>query len=102
MRIDEEAQKDPPGVAQHHHERHQRALGAADHDLAKVAPIDLSLLAGQGPQALKGLRRLLRTIQGDLMAKMIRSARIAPFLHHHVQTAGGESGIDRQGLLNER
>ena len=39
LRIEVEAQEDRARVAQDHHERHQRALGATDGELANVAPL---------------------------------------------------------------
>jgi hypothetical protein len=45
--VEKEAQKDLPGMTEHHDERHQRAPGTTDLDMAKVRPIDLALFAGQ-------------------------------------------------------
>src|SRR5262245_23526822 len=44
----EKAQKYLPGEAQHHNEGHQRTAGAPDREVAKMSPIDLGLLTGQG------------------------------------------------------
>ena len=43
--IEVEAHEGVSGVAQHHNERHQRALGPTDGELAEVRPVNLSLLA---------------------------------------------------------
>ena len=40
--IEIEVQEEAARVAQHHHEGHQRALGAPDPHLAEVRPVDLS------------------------------------------------------------
>jgi hypothetical protein len=53
--VQEEAQEDHARVAEHHHEGHQRAAGAADLQVAEVTPVDLRLLARQRAQAQVGL-----------------------------------------------
>src|SRR6202521_3432641 len=45
--IEEEAQKNLARVAQHHDEGHQGTARAADHEMTKMPPVDLPLLAGQ-------------------------------------------------------
>ena len=42
--VQEEAQEDHAAVAEHHDEGHQRAPGAADLQMAEVAPVHLRLL----------------------------------------------------------
>ena len=44
---EEEAQEEHPRVREHHHEGHQCVLGQPDTQLAKMAPVDLRLLAWQ-------------------------------------------------------
>jgi len=49
--------EDLPRIGRHPDEGHQRAAGAADLELPKMAPIDLGLLVGQGAQTQEGLGR---------------------------------------------
>ena len=39
-----------PGLAQHHDKGHQGTACAADHEMTKMPPVDLRLLAGQAAQ----------------------------------------------------
>ena len=48
--IEEEAQEDLARVAQHHDKGHQGTACAADHEMTKMPPVDLRLLAGQAAQ----------------------------------------------------
>jgi hypothetical protein len=48
--VEEEVQEDPPRVAQHHNERHQRTACPADFEVSKMSPVDLSLFTGQRTQ----------------------------------------------------
>ena len=48
--VEEEAQKNLARVAQHHDEGHQGTACAADHEMTKMPPVDLRLLAGQAAQ----------------------------------------------------
>ncbi len=59
-----EAQEEMSRVGQHHHEGHQRPLGAADGELAEVRPVDLRLLARQGAQPQVRLGRRPRALAG--------------------------------------
>ena len=45
--IEEEAQEDLARVTQHNDEGHQGAASAADHEMSKMPPVDLRLLARQ-------------------------------------------------------
>ncbi|WP_275451331.1 hypothetical protein [Sorangium cellulosum] len=65
-RAGEEAQEDPPRVAEHHDEGPERASSPADNQLAEVRPVDLRLLAGQRAEPLECLRRLLGAETADL------------------------------------
>ena len=49
--VQEEAQEDLPRMAQHHHERHQRAPCAADREMAEMSPVHLRLLTRQAMPA---------------------------------------------------
>jgi hypothetical protein len=100
--VQEEAQENLPRVGQHHDEGHQRAAGAADLEMPKMAPIDLGLFAGQGAQAQVGLGRGARPVQGDEVAEVVRPARVAALAGHLVQAAGGEGGELFQRLPDER
>ena len=88
--IEEEAQEDPARIAQHHDERHQRAAGAADAEMAEMPPVDLRLLAGQAAQAQIGLGRRPRPMAGDEVAEVIGPAAVAALAHHGEQAAGGQ------------
>ena len=68
--VEEEAQEDHARVAQHHHEGHQRAAGAADLQMAEVTPVDLRLLARQRAQAQVGLGGRARAHAGDEVAEV--------------------------------
>jgi hypothetical protein len=46
-RVRKEAEKNLPRVTEHHDERHQRALRAADLQMSEVSPVDLALFTGQ-------------------------------------------------------
>jgi hypothetical protein len=48
--IEEEAQENLAGVAQHYDKGHQGTACAADDEMTKMPPIDLRLLAGQAAQ----------------------------------------------------
>src|SRR5579864_6112368 len=48
--IEEEAQENLARVAQHHDKGHQGTACASDHEMTKMPPIDLRLLAGQAAQ----------------------------------------------------
>lgn len=52
--VQEEAHEDHAAVAEHHHEGHQWAAGAADLSVAEVTPVDLRLLSGQRARAQVG------------------------------------------------
>ena len=75
--IKEEAQEDLPGMAQHHHERHQRTPRAADLQMAEVRPVHLALLARQAAQPQIRLGRTTRTVAGNEVAKMPAEQRLA-------------------------
>ena len=88
----EKAQEDLARVAQHHHEGHQRTLGAADGELAEVAPVHLGLLARQGPQPQVRLGRGRRPVVRHQVAEVIGAARVASLAHHGVEAAGASVG----------
>ncbi len=48
--IRKEAEKNPPRVAEHHDEGHQRSPRAADLKMAEVTPVNLCLFARQATQ----------------------------------------------------
>jgi hypothetical protein len=97
-RIEEEAQKDPARVAQHHDEGHQWPAGATDGEMTEVAPVHLALLPGQAAQPQIGLGGLPWTMAGHKMAEVIGPTVVAALAHHGVETAGGE----RRELLKRR
>ena len=100
-RSKEEAEEDLPREAEHHHERPQNALGAADLKLSEVRPVDLRLLARQRSEALKRLRRLARTVATDDASEVIRAARIAARLDHLEQPARAQARVFLQLLDDE-
>ena len=99
--IEEEAQKNLARVAQHHDEGHQGTARAAYHEVTKMPPVDLPLLAGQAAQTQIGLRRRARPMTGDEVAEVIAAAAVAAFAHHRVQPAGGQRRELLQGLMDE-
>jgi hypothetical protein len=68
--VEKEAQEDQARIAQHHDERHQRAAGTADGEVAEMRPVNLGLLAGQSAQAQIGFRFGARPVAGDQIAEM--------------------------------
>ena len=59
-----------PGMAQHHHERHQRTPRAADIQMAETSAVHLALFTRQAAQPQIRLGRTTRTVAGNEMAKM--------------------------------
>ncbi len=101
-RAEEEAQVDRAGVAQDHHEGHQRTARAADRKTVEVRPVDRCLFAGQRAQPQVGLGRRPRAVQRHEMAEVIGCAAVAAFDHHGVQAGSGERGELLQRRENER
>ena len=68
---------------EHHHERHELALGAADADAAEVGPVDLRLLACERPSGEGTLRvgRLLAKLL-DRVTEVIGLPLVATFPDH--------------------
>ncbi len=100
--VEEEAQKDLARVAEHHDERHQRTAGAADLQMAEMAPVDLRLFAGQAAQPQIRLRRAAWAMLGDEVAEVIRTAAIAALVRHREQAAGGQRREFLQRLADQR
>jgi len=88
----EETQEDAPGPGQDHHKGHQWALGLSDLEVAKVAPVTLTLFTGQGAQAQVGLGWGAWAVPGDDVAKVVGATAIATLHDHGVQAAGSEIG----------
>ena len=99
---EQEAKIDRPRIGEHHHEGHQRALGAPDRQVAEVRPVDLPLLARQRAQTQERLRRRTRSKPRDRMAESVRMAQIAPCPAHLEESARGEPRILRPRLFDER
>jgi len=99
--VQAEVQEDAARVAQHHHEGHQWALGAAHHQVAEVRPVDLRLLARQRAQAQEGLGRRARAVAGHEVAEVVGPAGVAALAHHGVQPAGGQRGELGQCVADE-
>ena len=100
-RVQAKAQEDAPRVAQHHHESHQRALGAADLQVAEVRPVDLRLLAGQRAQAQERFGRAARAHRGHQVAHVAGAAVVAALADHGMQPAGRQRGVLAQRLDHE-
>ena len=66
-----------------------------------MGPVDLALLAGKGLEAQIGLGHGPRPLAGDEAAEVALAAAIAALVRHLVEPAGGQPGIDRQGLADE-
>jgi len=101
-RVEEEAQEDLPRVAQHHHERHQRAPGATDLPMAEMRPVHLRLFCGQAAQAKIRLRRAPRPVLGNEVAEVIRAAAIAALVRHGEQAAGRQRRKSLQRRADQR
>jgi hypothetical protein len=71
--------------AQDRDKSHQRPAGPADHHMAKMSPIDLSLFTRQGAQTQISFRRRPRSVTSNDMAELALTAAIAALLHHCVQ-----------------
>jgi hypothetical protein len=98
----EEAEKQAPGVAEHHHERPERPERAADLQLAEVGPIDLGLLARERAKALERLRGLLRTKPTDDTTEVIGPAEVAALFDHDEESARTKVGVLSELLDDER
>ena len=90
--VEVEAHERIARVAEHQHERYQRALCTADGELAEVRPVDLALLTCQGAKAKIRLTRATRSELRDAVTEVVGSAGIAPRLDHVEQPCGGERG----------
>ena len=101
-RAGKEAEEQPARVAEHHHERPERPLRAADLQLAEVRPVDLSLLTRHRAEPLERLRGLLRTEPTDDAPKVIGPARIAALLDHDVEATRAKPRILLELLDDER
>ena len=99
--IEKEAKKDLAREAEDRDKSHQRPAGPADHHMAKMSPIDLSLFARQGTQTQISFRRRPWSVTSNDMAELALPTAIAALLHHHVQTACPQGRELRQGLVNE-
>ena len=75
--------------------------GTADGDLAKMAPVHLTLFTGQGLQSLEGLWLWTGTQAGYLVSEVIRTSRITPLPHHRIQATRGETWELLQGLVDK-
>jgi hypothetical protein len=82
--IEKEAQEDLSRPRQYHHESHQRPAGAADIEMTKVGPVDLSLFTGQRAQPQVGFGGGPRSVQGEQVPEMIGLPAVAAALHHDV------------------
>ena len=58
-------------VAKHHHKGHQGAACAADGEFAKLGPVRLCLLAGQGAKAQVRPGLTARAVARDAVAKVM-------------------------------
>ena len=96
-----EAHEGVAGVAQHQHERHQGALGAADGELAEVCPVDLGLLAREGSKPQIRFTGPARAQLRDAVAEVVGAAGIAPRCDHVEQPGGGQGGESLQRLGDE-
>ena len=88
--VEVETQERVPGVAEHHDEGHQGALGTPDGELSEVGPVDLGLLAGQGAQTKVRFARTMWTQLRDAVAEVVRPAWIAACVDHVEQPRGGQ------------
>jgi len=100
--VGEEAQEDLARVAEHHDERHQRAAGPADGEMAEMAPIHLGLFPRQAAQAQVGLGFRPWPVAGDEVAEVIGAAVIAALAHHRIQAARGQRREGLERLADER
>ena len=82
------AQDDLPRPGQHRNEAHQGPLGAADFDVAEMAPVNFHLLARQGTQAQIRLASRPWPMAGDQVPEVIRPAGIATLLDNGVEPTG--------------
>src|SRR5215471_17503963 len=100
--IEEKAQEDPAREAQHHDEGHERPTGAPDREVAKMSPVDLALLTGQGAQTQIGLGLGARAMAADDVAEVIGTAAIAALADHGVEPAGSQCRELLECRKNER
>uniref|UniRef100_UPI00406A1D56 hypothetical protein n=1 Tax=Ensifer canadensis TaxID=555315 RepID=UPI00406A1D56 len=100
--IEEEAQEDPAGLAQHDDEGHEGTTCPTDLHLSKVAPVGLGLLSRKGAQAQIGLGLLARSVAGNHMAEVTAVATISPLADHCVESGCRQGGECLKSLQNER
>lgn len=100
--IEEETQEDPPGLAEHDDEGHERPSCPADLHLAEVTPVRLGLFAGKRAQTQ--IRFGFRTgpMTGDHVPEVAAVTAVSPFLDHAVKSGGGQGWERLQGLQDER
>jgi hypothetical protein len=99
--VEEAAQEDLTGVAQHHDEGHQRAACPTDFEMAEMSPVDLSFFPGKRAQTQIGFGFRARPVAGDQVAEVVRAATIASAVGHDVQAAGGQRRECLQRLADE-
>ena len=96
-----EAQEDLARPCGGHDEAQEAALGAADLDLAEMAPVALSDFAGKRTQSHECLGHWPGPESADDGAEMIRPAGVAALLDHLEKAAGAELGVLLEGLDHE-
>lgn len=74
----------------------------ADHQMAKMPPVNLRLFAGQTAQTQKGFRWRPWPVAGDNMAELAWPTAVTSILNHCEQTAGGQRREFGQGFVDER
>jgi len=98
--IEEELQPQGAAVGEGQQEGGQAATGTADGDFAKVGPIGLCLLAGEGVKAEEGFAAR-RAQFGDDTPELTDAAGVTARANHLEEAGGAQARILLQGLTQE-
>ena len=99
--VEKELQIQHPRPGQGDDETGELALGAADHDRAKVGPVHLCLLGGKDLQTQEGFARLgAQTC--DHTPQLLNAAGVAAIPDHMVEACGAQAGMLLQHLAHKR
>ena len=99
--IEGEAQEHLPAVGQHHDERHQRPLCAADAEVSERPPVDLGLFTRKGAKTQVGLGHAPWSQPRDPCPEVTLAAGVATRTNHMKEPGGGERRVVGQCLRDE-
>src|ERR1700730_4243913 len=99
--VEKELQIQRPRPGQGHHKAGELAFGPADHDGAKVRPVNLGLLRRENLQSQEGFV-WLRAQTGDDAPQLFDAASVAAIPDHLVDARSAQPRILLQGLAHKR